>query len=94
MQVTSIRLHTGEVVSGDRYVAARDKVADWFADNARHVRAEDPYAAHVTTEQKDARLAETLAWSDAIRAGEAYGFTVWQRINAELTGECVAFLPK
>ena len=92
--MNGLRTHTGEQVTGERYTAARDKVADWYADNARAIRSSDCYAAHVTTEQKDSALAKGLAFAAGLKAGERYGFSVWQRINEELTGECVALLPK
>jgi hypothetical protein len=74
--------------------AARETVADWWAANAREIRETDPYAPHVTEEQKDQLLADSLANAEKIRRGELdNNFTIWQRINLALTGECVALLP-
>jgi hypothetical protein len=85
--------HTGEAVTGERLEQAFNKVADFFESNARKIREEDPYAAHVTEETKDELLNKRLASVQRIREGEVRSFTVWQRINTELTGKCVAMLP-
>lgn len=74
---------------------AREKVANWFAANSRAIRAEDPYASHVTEIEKDLYLKEGLESAERVRQGKSDGnFTVAQRIYFELTGECVGFLPK
>lgn len=86
------RTHTGETVTGERLTAALNKVADWYAENARAIRKEDLYAGHVTEATKDAQLAKGLEFAEQVRRGEARGFASWQRINTELTGECVALL--
>lgn len=87
------RTHTGEVIEGERLQAAIEKVADWYRDNSIAIRAEDCYADHVTEERKEEILEKGLAFAERVRAGEITGFSVWQRINTELTGECVALLP-
>lgn len=84
--------HTGEVISGARLTKARNKVAGDWAALAHAIRRDDDYADHVTTKQKDENLAQMLAEATDIRAGKHYGFTIWQRINTELTGECIALL--
>lgn len=74
--------------------AARETVADWWANNARAIRSNDAYASHVTEKQKDEILARSLETAEQCRRGELdHNFTFWQRINTELTGECVALLP-
>ncbi len=88
------RTHTGEIVSGERLRAAINEVADWYADNARAIRREDLYASHVTEARKEESLARGLEFAEEVRRGEACGFSVWQRINTKLTGECIALLPK
>ena len=90
------RTHTGEQVSGERLTAARAAVADFWERNARATYAEDEYAAHVSQETKDEALREGLERAERIRQGtEPMGFWLWQRVNAELTGECVPlFLPR
>lgn len=92
MTMQQFRTHTGEIVSGGRLVAALNVVADWYAANARAIRLENAYAAHVTEERKEERLVEGLAFAEEVRRGEHCGFSVWQRINTHLTGECVALL--
>lgn len=86
------RTHTGEVVTGERLASALNAVADWYAENARAIRREDAYASHVTEETKERSLTEGLAFAEQVRRGEVGGFSVWQRINTHLTGECVALL--
>ena len=74
--------------------AARETVADWWANNARAIRNGDAYAPHVTEARKDEILADSLANAEKCRKGELdHNFTFWQRINTELTGECIPFLP-
>ena len=87
------RTHTGEIVTGARLAAARDKVAnDWVA-LANGIRFEDAYADHVSEERKIKAHMQDLDFAEGIRNGHApIGFTIWQRINTELTGECVALL--
>lgn len=89
MEIFEHRTHTGEIIRGDRVRAARAKVADDWDALAHAIRSEDAYASHVTTEEKEANLRAELLRADEIRSGDAGGFTIWQRINAELTGECV-----
>ena len=88
----SFRTHTGEMVTGERLASALNAVADWYAENARAIRREDTYASHVTEETKERLLTEGLAFAAQVRRGEVGGFSVWQRINTHLTGECVALL--
>jgi hypothetical protein len=91
---TRFRTHTGEIVTGARLTVAQGKVADAWAENARAVYIENAYASHVTEETKKANLQRGLELAASIRVGlEPIGFTLWQRINNELTGECIAFLP-
>jgi hypothetical protein len=45
-------------------------------------------------ETKERRMTDQLNQANRIRSGlEPMGFWLWQRINTELTGECIAFLP-
>lgn len=87
------RTHTGEIVEGDRLNEAVQVVADWYRDNAKAIFDEDAYASHVTTERKKELLNKGLDFAEQVRAGNITGFSVWQRVNMELTGECVALLP-
>lgn len=90
----NFRTHTGEIVEGARLREALEAVADWYAENARAIRREDTYAAHVTEARKDESLERGLAFAEEVRRGKAMGFSVWQRVNLHLTGECIAFLSK
>ena len=91
----SFRTHTGEIVKGKRLQDALEKVADKWASNARAIRENDDYAPHVTEEKKDLNLKRHLAYAEGIRTGEnVNNFTIWQRVNTELTGDCVALPPK
>lgn len=92
MTVT-FRTHTGEIVTGSRLTEALNKVANDAAQLARDIRAEDAYAPHVPEAAKDVYLKRDLEYAEKIRRGEATGFTIWQRVNQALTGECVGFLP-
>lgn len=73
--------------------AARETVANDWAQLSRDIREEDCYAPHVTEEEKDRFLAEGLAYAEAIRNDTApASFTLWQRMFEAITGECVALL--
>lgn len=87
------RTHTGEIVSGDRLTNALSSVADDWATLARAIRAEDAYASHVSEADKNQIMKRGLAHAEAIRSGEIGGFTIWQRVNTKLTGQCIALLP-
>lgn len=87
--------HKNEIVTGEKLKQAQNAVADWWYKNAYAIYEEDAYAPHVTAQQKLDDLNDGIALAGRIRAGEEpMGFWLWQRINTELTGECVAFLPK
>lgn len=87
------RTHTGEIVEGERLAAALAIVANDWRELAYAIRRADKYAAHVTEETKDTNLSRDLECADRVQAGEVSSFTIWQRVNTALTGECVAFLP-
>ena len=92
MQVNRLRLSNGRIIEGDALKSALDQVANDYEKNARAIRHEDPYASHVTEEEKDQALFQALDHAEKIRQGESIGFTTWQRINYLMTGESVAFL--
>lgn len=71
---------------------ALNKVADDWERAAYEIRKEDAYAEHVTEDEKDQYLQEMINQAEEIRNGKVKSFTIWQRVNYELTGECVAFL--
>lgn len=76
------------------FLGACKTVADDWRNLAHAIRKEDAYASHVTNETKEANLQTMLSQADTIEAGTINNFTIWQRVNLVLTGECVAFLPK
>ena len=81
--------HNREEVSGKRLSDAINKVADDMVISANKKRQE-PYASHITEKQKDETLAKDLDYAEQVRKGENLdNFTIWQRINYELTGESV-----
>lgn len=89
----SFRTHTGEIVTGERLRVALAKVAaDWRA-LAHAIYKEDGYASHVAEECKAKNRDDMLTRADEIEAGSVKSFTIWQRVDTELTGECVALLP-
>jgi len=93
--VSVFRTSNGEVVTGERLQAARDKTAEtWDALGDAALIGKIPFASHVT-DAEIARYAKSqYDCAKAIRSGLQDGnFTIWQRINTILTGECVPFLP-
>ncbi len=87
--------HTGKVITGERLTQAFNAVADFWENNAHAIYAEDGYGSHVSEKTKRDALERQIEQSKRIRAGEEkMGFWLWQRVNTELTGECVPFLPK
>lgn len=87
------RTHTGEIVTGERLTAALEAVAQDWIDLAYAVREEDAYASHINQKAKDYFLAEDLKFAESIKTEGPKSFTIWQRVNEKLTGECIAFLP-
>lgn len=86
--------HTGQRIKGDRLRDALNTVANDWARMTHAIRVQDDYASHVTEKHKDNNLANGLALAEEIRGGAIDSFTIWQRVNTVLTGECVAFLSK
>jgi len=92
--VSTFRTHTGEIVSGVRLTAALKQVASDWRQLGFDIRDENAYAAHVTEAEKDADILARLKEADAIETGHIQSFTIWQRVNAVLTGECVALISR
>jgi hypothetical protein len=87
------RTHKGEYVEGKRLQDALASVASDWRELAHAIYQDDAYASHVTQNEKDAIRAKHLAFADRIESGkESVGYTIWQRVNSKLTGECVALL--
>ncbi len=84
-----------EVITGERLQAACEAVAAQIEASAIKVREEDAFASHVTQAGKDDYIDRFYTQVAAkIRKQEnLHNFSVWQRVNTELTGECIAFLP-
>jgi hypothetical protein len=93
----SFQTSAGEVLlhNDPRLIEVCERVATWYEKQADLVRAQNSFAKHVTESQKgDYINKHYLQWAEKIRQRENLNnFSVWQRVNAELTGECVAFLP-
>jgi hypothetical protein len=85
--------HTNEIVTDERLQNALNKVADFWAENSKAIKDQNLYALHVTEEQKVLDLNKGLEFAEKIRNGYFDNFTIWQRVNTELTGECIALLP-
>ena len=90
----SFKTHKGEIVTGQRLKEALYNVSNYWLCNAYGIRAEDLYASHVTKKEKDDFLNEGIDTAKRIREGEENGLWCLQRLNTELTGECVPLLPK
>ncbi len=88
----TFRTHNGQTVTGDRLMAACKQVADDWRTLHKTIRKEDRYAAHVREQEKDEILQRNLKRADEIERGDLKTFTIWQRVNTVLTGECVALL--
>ena len=88
----TFRTHTGETVDGERLTSALAEVAKDWSDLAHAIRKADHYASHVTDDRKEQALQEMLHRADEIEAGDIRSFTIWQRVNTVLTGDCVALL--
>lgn len=85
-------MHTGQTVNGPTLNAALAKVASDWRSLALDIRLENAYASHVTDAEKNADMNTMLDEANRIEAGEIKSFTIWQRVNTVLTGECVSFL--
>lgn len=92
IQYTRFTTHTKEIVGGRRLTEALNKVADDWAQLARNIRKENAYARHVTEAKKDEIMHNMIYNAERIRSGHITNFTIWQRVNEALTGECVALL--
>lgn len=69
-----------------------NKVADDWEQIGLSIKEQNLYADHVTNETKEKELQKHLNTANDIRKGIVSSFTIWQRINTELTGNCVALL--
>ena len=74
------------------FMAACNKVAGDWRELAYAILLDDAYASHVSQDIKCQHLTDMLGDADLIQQGKVKSFTIWQRVNIELTGECVALL--
>ena len=82
-------------VSEKEMQAARDSVAQDWRENAMDIFNGDPYATHVTKEEKYKALEHGKMTAQEISDGKHdHSFWCWQRINYKLTGEVVGLFPK
>lgn len=81
------------IMKGKKVRDAFQKVSDDQIDLAKRIRNCGGYAAHVIEEEKDAIMKESIRRAVQIQVGTITNFTIWQRVNDVLTGECIAFLP-
>ena len=94
MNITSHKTHTGEIITGERLKSAIKAVASDWRKLAYDIREEDAYASHVSEAEKDEIMAQHIKSADDFENGTSGPcFTLWQRLNTKLTGECVALLP-
>lgn len=86
-------MSTKTLFTPEELQAAREQVARFFEDNAQKIKVQDSYAAHVTARKKQKNLQRSLQWAQEIREGKHDGnFTVAQRMQVCLTGDCTPFL--
>ena len=90
----AIQTSDGKKYTQEAIKKALNAVADFYAGNAQAIYDKDLYASHVTKETKESNLKDGLKRANDIRQGVIKSFAEWQRVNEELTGNCVAFLPK
>jgi hypothetical protein len=93
MKYTEHKTHKGETIKGERVTLALKSVCDYRRSLALEIRKDDAYARHVTEAEKDEYLQRSITLANDLESGKINPtFTDWQRINAYLTGECVALL--
>ena len=92
--IMEFRTHTGEIIKGERLKRALIAVGNDWEQSGYDIRKENAYASHVTDNVKEQNLQDHIRRAKEIKSGLIGSFTVWQRVNEKLTGECVALLPK
>lgn len=80
----------------DQLQAARNYAAEgsWCCmENA--LNDDNYFASHITWSEKQKYARRERRWAMEVEAGlRDHNFSVWQRMNYYLTGECIALLPK
>ena len=88
-----MKTHKGELVSDTMLTEARRAVAEDWRTMAYDILKEDAYASHITEVEKLQFYQDELRYADEIERGEHdSNFTIWQRLNTYITGECIALL--
>lgn len=96
-QTTALQFRTslGDIVTGKRLTDALYEVGEAFKGYAYGTYDSDPYASHVTELDKMQYLIDGVLNGERIKTGATlHNFTIAQRVNTILTGECIALLPK
>ena len=89
-----MKLHTGKILTETELANALAIVANDLRKLAYAIKAENAYASHITEAEKEQFLDNDLAYANEVEKGlHNDNFTIWQRVDTLLTGECVAFLP-
>lgn len=93
--MTAFKTHKGDIIEGDKLKEACEIEAQWIEANAKSVYESDNYASHVTEQEKLDALHRRYDLAQSVREMKGLNnFTIWQRINTRLTGECIALLKK
>lgn len=71
-----------------------NKVADDWERLGYNIFKEDKYADHVTDDVKLSHMQKHIDTANDIRNGIIKSFTIWQRVNQELTGGCTPLFLK
>lgn len=82
--------HNKEIVTGLILQKALNKVATDWENLGFAIKKSNDYAPHVSEQVKKNNLKKHLETANEIRFGIINSFTIWQRVNEELTGKCVA----
>jgi hypothetical protein len=87
-------IHNKRIVTGAELQKALFEVANDWRESVIKILEQDHYASHVTQAEKEHYFTKGMEFAHKIETGDfPMSFTIWQRINEKLTGECVALLP-
>lgn len=74
---------------------AREQVVNDYIDSMNKEKEQDLFASHVTVEMKKEYFDRILALIEDIKSGKLdNNFTVWQRMNTYMTGNCEPLFSK
>ena len=95
MSDKSFTTHLGDVVSGKELRQALHHVAEEFKGYAYAIYDQDPYASHVSEDTKQLYLVRDVLEAEHIKTGASlHNFTIAQRVNTYLTGDCIPLFGK